>query len=261
MITSTANAKIKRLVSLRKKRKARETEGVYIVEGIRMAKEAPADQIREIYVAESFEQRSQDEAMRIAERSGAALQVLTDPVFAHVSDTQTPQGILLVMERKTYTPDDLMGEGALILLLENLQDPGNLGTLFRSAEAAGATGIIAGDNSVDFYSPKVVRSTMGSLFRVPFLYADDLTPAMTTLKERGVTIYGASLSGKTDYDQADYRKDTAFLIGNEGSGLSEAALQCADTKICIPMQGKVESLNAAVAGSILLFEAARQRRG
>ncbi len=262
MITSTANAKIKRLINLQKKRKARAQEGVFLVEGIRMAKEAPGEKIRELYAAESFDRHCHDEVEEIAEKSGIRPEILTDAVFAHVSDTKTPQGILLVMERTHYTEEDLYGDGekALILILENLQDPGNLGTLLRSAETAGVTGVLLSEGSVDVYSPKVVRSTMGSLFRVPFLYVDDLIAAMRNLQTRGTRIYAASLDGAAAYDEEAYDGDTAFLIGNEGSGLSKEAASSADAGIYIPMEGEAESLNAAIAGSILLFEAARQRR-
>ncbi len=265
MITSTANPKIKRLFNLKRKRKAREEEGVFLAEGLRMAGEAPGKDIRELYVSASFCQKEPDLTEQIAQAGGVTPEVLSDSVFARVSDTQTPQGILLVLSQKTYSLDELLkpavnGEAPLLLILEDLQDPGNLGTLFRTAEAAGATGIVLSQDCVDLYNPKVIRSTMGSVFRMPFCYVEELPQAMGRIREEGIRIFAADLAGQMVYDQEDYRKPGAFLVGNEGNGLTQEALAAADRRIRIPMQGQVESLNASVAGALLLFEAARQRR-
>lgn len=148
----------------------------------------------------------------------------------------------------------------LFILLENLQDPGNLGTIFRTGEGAGVDGIIMGGQTADIYNPKTIRSTMGSVYRVPFLYTDDICGAIRTLQEHGVSVYAAHLKADKYYDEYDYRGNSAFLIGNEGNGLSKEAAGCADAYLKIPMKGNVESLNAAVASSILLYEAYRQRR-
>ncbi len=265
MITSTANQKIKRLLNLQRKRKAREEEGLFLVEGLRMAGEAPGEDIRELYVSESFERKDLSAVEQIAQKGSVSPEVLSDNVFAHVSDTRTPQGILLVLSQKEYALDDLLKPAAcdassLLLILENIQDPGNLGTLFRSAEAAGVTGILMSGDTVDVYNPKVIRSTMGSIYRMPFRYEEDLLTALTELKEEGIRIFAADLCGAVPYDQEDYSGSGAFLIGNEGSGLTKEAAALADICIKIPMKGQVESLNAAVAGAVLLFEAARQRR-
>jgi len=123
------------------------------------------------------------------------------------------------------------------------------------------TGILMDSGTADIYNPKVVRSTMGSLLRVPFAYVEDLDATLTFLKKAEIRLFAAHLHGSTDYDREDYQKATAFLIGNEGKGLSPEVVARADARICIPMLGKVESLNAAVAASVLMYEAARQRRG
>ena len=148
-----------------------------------------------------------------------------------------------------------------MVIIEDLQDPGNLGTIFRTGEGAGVSGIIMSRGTVDIYNPKTIRSTMGSIYRVPFLYTDDLTAAAALLRERGVGVYAAHLGGSRMYDACDYKAGTAFLIGNEGNGLREETARCADCLIRIPMEGKLESLNASVAASLLLYEAYRQRRG
>lgn len=152
-------------------------------------------------------------------------------------------------------------ENHLFMILEDLQDPGNLGTILRTGEGAGVTGVIMSRTSVDVFNPKVIRSTMGSVYRMPIIYVNSIEDeVLPLLKEKGITTYAAHLEGRNDYDKECYTKGTAFLIGNEGNGLSEHLTERADTLIKIPMQGKVESLNAAMASGILMYEAYRQRR-
>ena len=186
--------------------------------------------------------------------------MLSDELFKKVSDTQTPQGILCVMKQFHYKLDDLFQkENPLFLILEDIQDPGNLGTMMRTAEGAGVDGVIMTKATVDIYNPKTIRSTMGSIYRMPFMYTDDLLGVMKQLQEKKVKLYAAHLKGTSFYHELDYKGGTAFLIGNEGNGLKEETAQAADVYMKIPMQGKVESLNAAVASVILMYEAARQR--
>ena len=245
MITSTGNARVKQLVTWQKKRKARDEEGVYIVEGIRMYREAPRAQVREVYVSEQFYSRYGEELGLSA--WGRQMEILSDHVFSHVSDTKTPQGILLVMEQRSCEICEML-------------DPGNLGTILRAGEAAGVTGVIMSHDCVDIYNPKVIRSTMGSVYRMPFVYVEHLPETLEVLAEAGIHSYAAHLKGKNSYDQEDYTRGTAFLIGNEGNGLRDEVADVAECYIKIPMCGEVESLNAAVASSVLMFEAARQRR-
>lgn len=261
MITSTANAQIKELVRLQKKSRAREAEGVFLAEGARITEEIPAQRIRKVYLSESYAAKYPEAAAD--ERYCKKAEILSDAVFAHVSDTKTPQGILAVVERAQYDMNDILCtkvSAPLVVVLDNLQDPGNLGTIFRTAEAAGATGILMSRDTVDVYNPKVIRSTMGAIFRMPFLYVDDLTGTLKEMQQDGVRIFAAHLEGSRVYDEESYLGGSAFLIGNEGNGLRDEVAACADGKILIPMQGKTESLNAAVAAAVLLFEASRQRR-
>ena len=151
-------------------------------------------------------------------------------------------------------------EKPLLLILENIQDPGNLGTMLRSSEGAGVTGVIFSRGSADVYNPKVIRSTMGSIFRMPFMYVDDVPAFIGKLSKMGIKTYAAHLKGKKNYDQFDYTEPTAFLIGNEGNGLSKETADAASEYVLIPMKGKVESMNAATSAAILTFEASRQRR-
>lgn len=256
MITSTSNPQVKSLQQLKKKASARNEQDVFLVEGIKMFQEAPKERIRKLYVSKS-----------LYEEKGAAffgdseLEVLDDRVYASVSDTKTPQGVLCVMKQYHYSLDDLTGKKyPFLMILENLQDPGNLGTILRTAEGAGVDGIILSRTSVDIYNPKTIRATMGSVYRMPFLYVDELETILPELSRRGIRTYAAHLQGKNCYDEENYKEGTAFLIGNEGNGLTESLSNCADVWIRIPMHGKLESLNAAVAASILMYEVCRQRR-
>lgn len=268
MITSSSNGRVKQLVQWQKKRKARDEDKVFLVEGIRMFVEAPEEQVREVYVSESFYHKKKAELD--LDRWGRKLEILSDSVFAHASDTKTPQGVLLVMEQMQYPLErvtqapqsaDKSVEGApLLMVLDNLQDPGNLGTILRAGEAAGVTGVIMSRDTVDIYNPKVIRSTMGSIYRMPFVYVEDLSMVVENLKKAGIHTYAAHLKGKNSYEAEDYQKGTAFLIGNEGNGLRDEVADAAEIYVKIPMCGEVESLNAAVASSVLMFEAARQRR-
>lgn len=257
MITSTGNTKVRRLVSLERKAKLRHSEGVFIVEGIKMFLEAPKELIQEIYVSEGFLAKKTPEIL-----NNMRYEIVSDEVFQKISDTQTPQGILCVMKMPSYTLETLLAKKQqLFLLLEDLQDPGNLGTIFRAGEGAGIDGVIMTKNTVDIFNPKVIRSTMGSIYRVPFMITDDMAQTIRDLQAVGVTVYAAHLKESADYDLQDYTKPTAFLIGNEANGLKRETADKADRYIKIPMKGQVESLNAAVASTILMYEALRQNKG
>lgn len=269
MISSTANSKVKRLAALSQKAKQRKEEGVFIVEGVRMFREAPAEWVKEVYVSESFLMKCKKEQDIVLKEALEQFhyEVLTDEVFKKVSDTQTPQGLLCVLTMPHYELEGSLDgwltdakKSPLFVLLEDLQDPGNVGTILRAGEGAGIDGIIMTKRTADIFNPKVIRSTMGSIYRVPFFIVEELGTAIELLKERGVAVYAAHLDDSVDYDQPDYTEPTAFLIGNEGNGLKRATADMATQYIKIPMSGQVESLNAAVAATILMYEAMRQKR-
>ncbi len=257
MITSTANQQVKLLMQLNKKGKVRDAKDLFVAEGPKMFREAPKDRIEKVYCSESFfEKYGEDPALK-----EVPCEVVQDSVFRVMSDTQNPQGILCLIRQYHYALEELLGkEKPLLLILENLQDPGNLGTIMRTAEGAGAAGVILSRGSVDMYNPKTIRSTMGSIYRVPFFYGEDLGEVLALLQKRGIPSFAAHLEGKHTYDREDYRAGAAFLIGNESSGLSAELAAGADIPIRIPMEGKLESLNASVASAILLYEAYRQIR-
>lgn len=259
MISSTKNEQVKNVIELKKKAKARNEQKLFVVEGFRMVAELPKERTAKLFVSESFA-KNPENARFLKEYPG--YEEVSDSVFEHMSDTQTPQGVLALIRQYEYGMDDLLkADGAAhLMILENLQDPGNLGTILRAGEGAGITGLIMSHDTVDIYNPKVIRSTMGSVFRVPFFYTDDIMKTAEELKHRGIRLFAAHLGGKNNYDQEDYTGNIGFLIGNEGNGLTDQLSDMADTWVKIPMAGKVESLNAAIAASILMFETARQRR-
>lgn len=267
MITSTSNERVRKVVSLMEKSKARREEDAFVIEGMKMLREAPVLQVREVYVTARFLDKATEENKEILWRYGA--EEVSEDVMKKMAATQTPQGVLAVISQYHYTLEEVIkgynqdDENArpLMLILENIQDPGNVGTMLRSGEGAGVTGIILSKGSADIYNPKVIRSTMGSIFRMPFIYVESVPQVLETLKASGIHTYAAHLKGEKNYDEFDYTQPTAFLIGNEGNGLTKETADAADTYILIPMKGEVESMNAATSAAILTFEASRQRRG
>jgi len=251
MITSPSNARVKEIVRLCSSGAERSAAGVFIAEGPRMVLEAPPEDLVEVYASTSYLSR--------CEAPPVPFEEVTDEVYRKMSDTRSPQGILALVRQKRYELGDLL-TGRPLLILEHVQDPGNLGTMLRTGEGAGIGGVLADRETVDRYNPKVVRSTMGSLYRVPFVVTEDLKAAIRDLKAADYRVFAAHLRGNVSYDEIRYSGRSAFLIGNEGNGLTDETAALADMYIRIPMEGKVESLNAAVSAAILLYECYRQIR-
>ena len=254
MITSTSNEQVKNIIQLKEKAKVRRRNKLFVVEGIKMFREIPKDKLVSVFVSEKFEKENEELL------SHTDYILLSDSVFKKISDTVTPQGILAVVKQNEFTVEDIIErrdkERSCIVVLDRLQDPGNLGTIVRTGEGAGITGIVMSNDSVDLYNPKVIRSTMGSVFRVPVAVVPDLQDAIKKMKQNGIETYAAHLNGM-EYQKGAFGKDIALLIGNEAKGLSDEVSVMADKLIKIPMEGKVESLNAAVATAILMYEARR----
>ena len=262
-ITSMTNPRIRRLVELRKKAKLRRETGLFIIEGTRLCMDTPERFLEEVYVTEDWLRTAAPADAEKIQRFHPL--ILAEEVMAKAADTDTPQGLLCAARMPVWTRQDLLGgpdgtPAPLLLVLEDVRDPGNLGTIFRTAEAAGATGILMSRGTVDLFNPKVVRATMSAIFRMPFVISEDLIRDLGDLRERGIVSYAAHLRGKRPYDELPLTQGTAFLIGNEANGLSDSLTEAAAEKIIIPMAGGAESLNAAMAAGILLFEASRQRR-
>lgn len=228
---------------------------MFAAEGRKLFLETPPGLREQVFVSASFAEKEQDLLRE------CRYEVVDDRLFVKMCDTQTPQGILTVARMPHYTREELL-EGTdvpLLLLLEDVQDPGNVGTILRTAEAAGVSGVFLSGKCADLFQPKVIRATMGSVFRVPFRVEQDLCGTAAWLREKGVRLYAAALEGSESFFYNAYTEPCAFLIGNEGNGLSAELLQTADQRVRIPMSGRVESLNAAVAAAVFLYEAKRQR--
>ena len=257
MITSVQNTQVKNIIKLNQKAKARREQKLFVAEGIKMFQEAPDSWIEKVYVSENL--LEDEEVMEKVRRF--SWEAVENSVFRQMCDTQTPQGILTVLRQPSYNIEDIFSDREpLIMVLEDLQDPGNAGTIIRTGEGAGVSAVFLTRTCVDITNPKVIRATMGSVYRIPFFYVEDVVSLKKKLEGKGIRFFAAHLQGKNSYDQESYRAGTAFLIGNEGKGLTEEAAGAADCLIRIPMCGQVESLNAAMAAGILMYEAARQRR-
>ncbi len=256
-IESRDNKWVKWLNGLKIK-KNRDKAGVFVAEGLRFIHEVPIDWKVEVYaVSETF---AMEHDLSEYEKKTEVL-CIPDGLFASVCDTENPQGILAVCEKLKWDMEAVFEKKApFFLLAEELNDPGNLGTVIRTADACGADAVFLSKGSVDLYNPKVLRSTMGSLFHTPVFQNISVEEISAKLKESQIPLYGAHLKGDTYLYDLDLRQPCAFLIGNEARGLSDQASSLCDQWIKIPMPGQAESLNASVAAGVLLYEVVRQRR-
>lgn len=252
IISSRSNNKIKYIKELSKKAKKRKDERAFVAEGERLCSEIEKKDLKLIVFSKSYNGSLREKFKGFKDTIN-----VEDDLMDYISSTKTNQGVLAVVGFQ----DMEKPKGDFFIILENLQDPGNLGTIFRTAEAAGVDAVIMNSECADIYSPKVVRSTMGAIFRMPFVISDDILKTIEELKENGIKVYAAHLKGEKYHYEEDYRKGSAFLIGNEGNGLSNELSDASDIYIRIPMKGKTESLNAASAASVLMYEALRQRMG
>lgn len=251
LITSTKNETVKLLRSL-KERSARRETGLHLIEGERLVFDALSSGIKAEYVL--AEEGSPAEARLIAE--GSSYISVTRGVLEAVSDTKTPQGIAAAVRTPDLTPPETYPEG-LIVCLDRLQDPGNLGTILRTADAMGACALLLGNGCTDPFSPKALRSSMGSTYHIG-LYEGDLSKELPRLKESGYTLVCGHLKGEEKLPKIN--KNCAVVIGNEGNGVSdETASLCELYRL--PMYGRAESLNASVAASIMIYEISRQLHG
>ncbi|HCS16000.1 MAG TPA: 23S rRNA (guanosine(2251)-2'-O)-methyltransferase RlmB [Lachnospiraceae bacterium] len=269
MITSENNAKIKELIKLQKNARHRRKEGLFVAEGIKLVQEAAQyGKLRQVLIRESlwherWKDAPESEIAKELSVDGNRVGVDTAPdsVFDMVADTVTPQGILGMVDMPAYSLKEILAlSSGLYLMLDDLRDPGNLGTVIRTAEAVGAAGVIMSRGCVDLFNPKVVRATMGAIFRVPFLYVESLPETIEQMKKKNISVYGTILEESQPYDEPDYTKPSGIVIGNEANGISAPVRESLTGRIHIPMQGSVESLNAAVAAAVVMYEASRQRR-
>lgn len=258
ILTSTANERIKHA---RRVREGKE-RGLIFIEGERLVEEAVAASTLRLITCFHTPEPS-DRMFHNIEQMRGEVFATADSVLASLSDTQHPQGIITIAERPSFSFDDLwarIGSNApLLVAFDRVQDPGNFGTLVRTAEAAGSHGIIALAGCADAYSPKTLRSAMGSAFRLPIIADVSAEVLLAACAEHGVQVIAAAGAAVITHLEYDWNHPTLLLLGNEGRGVSEALLARCDAQVRIPLHAPVESLNVAAAGAVLLFEAARQR--
>jgi RNA methyltransferase, TrmH family len=255
VISSRTNARVKQLRAAFQGH-ARLSGGMVAIEGDHLLEEA----LRSGMVLKTVFVSERREVLKIVPRGVEVLR-LTEELFGSVVETQSPQGVAALLVPPVFASDDVMGKvSSLILVAVGLQDPGNLGTLVRSAEAFGGTGVLTTPGTVSVWNQKALRASAGSVFRVPVVGVG--ASELEEMKTRGVRLIaavGSDGAGVVAAQEMDFTAACAVMIGNEGAGLAAEWIEMSDVRVTIPCPGKVESLNAAVAGSLLLYEASRQR--
>lgn len=256
LISSRENNLIKETQKLVKSASKRHSEGLYVIEGVRLCSDAVLSNvvIYRVFFSQSAAVKFKD-LLCTLEEICESVYILTDKLFSQISDTKTPQGVMCVCKMANVTIP--FGKKDKYLCLEQIQDPSNLGTMLRTAEALGINGIILSKDCCDIYSPKVLRGAMGAVFRLPVMIAENFTDIIKALKQKGVnTIAAVPHSGAVKITMLSHedKSPCALFIGNEGNGLSEETINICDMKITIPMKGRAESLNASAAASIAMWE-------
>jgi len=261
-LTGSSNPIIKEVRSLKNK-SSREEKGLYFVEGCRFVDEALTQEQAQILftvASDSFvSSKGAEELLNLLAQRVQQCYLVPDNLFRSISDTQNPQGILAVLrQEKLYLQYHRPAKG-LIVILDSIKDPGNMGTIIRTADAAGCVGVVITEGCVDVYNPKVLRSTMGSIFHIPVYHGRGIGETMEALKESGFSLYVSHLDGAVSIYEADLSMDIGLIIGSEAEGASIQAVEKADCLVKIPMIGRAESLNASIAAAVIIFEAMRQR--
>ena len=269
-ISSENNDLIKKVKSLKLK-KYRELRKEFFVEGARIVKEAlmSSAEIKEIIISEkASENEDIAETICMAIKLGCDIYTVSETVFKSISETTNPQGILATIKMADYDLEEMIIAKSIdvrkcdkyFVILDEIKDPGNMGTIIRTADAAGFNGVIVSKGCVDVYNPKVLRSTMGSIFHIPINLSQDLSYALKEIKMQNIRVYAAHTKGNLYYYEADMTQSTAIVIGNEAFGISDKTMESADELISIPITGRAESLNASVAAGILMYEPLRQKK-
>ena len=246
LISSSKNPRVSMWRSLLT-RKGRDEQNAFLVEGSRMVSEALSSdfEIRTLLLREDYRP-----AFSMPE--GIPVFSLADHVFSSVTDTRTPQGIAAVLTRNVRPL-----AGSRFVALDAVQDPGNVGTIIRTADAAGLDGVLLGPDTADLFSPKVLRSTMGSIFRMSFSFPDSLADALRSFRQRGYSVISSQLDGEPFFERNETGSSFVLTIGNEGNGISEVVKAEATHHLRLPMNGGAESLNAAIAAGIMMYDLMR----
>lgn len=257
-ITGLQNPVVKAAAELKQK-KYRQQQGLFLAEGLRTVEEA----VRYGRVQSIFYTAVEDERTRSVLEEAAAKNVklicVSEGVMKKIADTETPQGVLAVCEMPVCSVEELLATGKMLLVLDRVGDPGNIGTMLRTADAAGLGGLVLLKGSADIYAPKTVRASMGSLFHLPVIGGVSETELISSARKAGYELLVTCLDGADNLYKADLRGRLAFVMGNEANGVTESLLAAADKRVFIPMQGRAESLNVAMAAGVVMFEALRQR--
>ena len=257
-LTGLQNPMVKAAAELKQK-KYRQQQGLFLAEGLRTVEEA----VRYGAVQSIFYTAIEDDRTRTVLEQAAAKQIklvcVSDKVLKKISDTETPQGIIAVCEMRSKRLDDFLASGKMLLVLDRVTDPGNIGTMLRTADAAGVGGLLLLQGCADIYAPKTVRASMGSLFHLPVLSGLSEELLVQAARKAGYELLVTCLDGADNLYKADLQGRLAFVMGNEANGVSPALLAAADKRVFIPMQGRAESLNVAMAAGIVMFEALRQK--
>lgn len=257
-LTGLQNPMVKAAAELKQK-KYRQQQGLFLAEGLRTVEEA----VRYGAVQSIFYTAIEDDRTRAVLEQAAAKQIklvcVSDKVLKKITDTETPQGIIAVCEMRCKRLDDFLASGKMLLVLDRVTDPGNIGTMLRTADAAGVGGLLLLQGCADIYAPKTVRASMGSLFHLPVLSGLSEELLVQAARKAGYELLVTCLDGADNLYKADLQGRLAFVMGNEANGVSDALLAAADKRVFIPMQGRAESLNVAMAAGIVMFEALRQR--
>jgi len=252
-ITSVHNPQIQFLKGLQKAKNRREAN-LFLAESVKMVREALALSLCRTLIVDGRRQEEYAEMIATAQSLGCEVLLVTDAIMGSISEQKTPQGVMCTVEIPGE-PDALSGR--LLVAMDGVQDPGNVGTILRTADAAGFDGALLSSACADLYSAKTLRATMGSVFRVPAKRVDDLPAALETLKTQGYAIVATELGGADFYTHCPHDK-AVLVIGSEGNGVSQAVRDCATHHLALPMRGGAESLNAAVAAGIMIYEMARK---
>ena len=256
VITSKDNEKMKQIKKLKEK-KYRDIENCFIVEGIKMIKEAIEENqnIKNIVICEDCVNDGTIESNLLLKIAKYNCIYVSKSIFDSISEVNSPQGILAIIE-KINKNNEIDYNEDIIVVLDNLQDPGNLGTILRTIDSANLKQVIVTKDTVDFYNSKVVRSTMGAIFRVKRIETDNLVKTLEEVKNNGFEVICSSLEGTESIYDINFNKKV-IIIGNEANGVSSEIQNLADRKVKIPMLGKTESLNASVAAGIMIYEYVR----
>ncbi len=253
---------LKQLLELQTK-KGRKLKDRFLIEGARLCQEALQSEwgVEQIYYSQSFkDSEAGRKILSQAQEKKSNLLLVQEKVIYKIAETQTPQGIVALVQKKNFSLKQILGKNpGVILGLENIKDPGNLGTIIRTADACGVDSILLSSGTVELYNSKVIRTTMGSIFHLKLVDKLNFSEVVSELKNSGYQIATTSPQNGKRVDQLDFSGKICLLIGNEAFGLSEEMLKLADLKITLPIFGKAESLNAAVAGGIILYQMALQK--